>query len=112
MFCLRLDKISTLIYWTPKSGCSSIKTLYQAYENIEGYIHNGKYNKDVSTDIPDEILRDYTIIWVIRNPYERFVSGYVNKYLLGGELYNSLSITTVPNFESFVNTFKDNSKII
>ena len=65
--------------WNPKCGCSSVKRImyYIEKKNIvsNGIIH--PYNGFSS--IPNNIQLYDTII-VVRNPYLRIVSGFLNKY--------------------------------
>lgn len=84
MFFL-IDHNKKIIFgWSAKCGCTHIKIIFKYLtENIIQYnqikIHNGTYNKLPSNH------KDYKIILIIRNPFERIISGYNDKYGLSGE---------------------------
>jgi hypothetical protein len=87
-----------ILCWSPKCGCSHIKYLYT-------FIQTNKKNNEIQNTsfckLPVDI-ENYTTIVIIRNPYKRIVSGFLEKYMLGGEfrhLYETLPIT----FNDFVN---------
>jgi len=87
-----------IIGWNGKCGCSHIKTiyLYLKKKKLENKIHT----HEVDNKLPENV-RDYTTIIICRNPYERVVSGFLDKYKINGEfrrLFNQTSLT----FSQFV----------
>ncbi len=81
------------------------KYLAQNVVNFEGR-HIGTYNE---LGVIDD---SYTVILIIRNPFERLVSGYLEKYRIDGPLRKKWNISTVLNFESFVDELVNESKVI
>jgi hypothetical protein len=63
--------------WSAKCGCSHIKNIYWFLQtgNLENLIHT---HKDVN-NLPDDI-ENYTTIIITRNPYNRIISGFLDKY--------------------------------
>lgn len=79
MYFLTCNKTKTIMGWSGKSGCSHTKRIfrYLAYnQDIDNHdkIHQNTYNK-----LPGDIS-NYTIILIMRNPYKRLVSGFLEKY--------------------------------
>jgi hypothetical protein len=76
MFFLVDNKAKIIFGWSAKSGCCHIKNLFcfLVHNAIWNESHVGSYNK-----LPDNTT-DYTIILIVRNPYERLISGYLEKY--------------------------------
>lgn len=74
-----IDKKRKIIFgWSAKCGCTHLKNIYNYYNGIKkdiNELHNGTYNT-----LPKD-YEEYEIIIVIRNPYERIVSGFRDKYL-------------------------------
>lgn len=92
------DKNKVLFGWSAKCGCSHIKHIYF-------YLTTGSVIKNIHTDnaknkLPDNI-QDYTTVIIARNPYERIISGFLNKYRTGGE-YRDLYKTSFLSFSQFV----------
>ena len=98
-----LEKKKIIFFWSAKCGCSTLKTILARYlhiDNPEKYknIHLNeelknlfdKYNKEKN-------YKNYDIVMLIRNPYKRLVSGFLNKYV------NRLHYKNPPNS----NCFKD-----
>lgn len=91
-----LDKLKLIIFWSPKCGCSTLKHLLAVYFNIldpkYAHIH---VNKELQEKIKnsmkrkDEDYKNYDIAMLIRNPYERLVSGFLNKYVLNTHYYKN-----------------------
>ena len=87
------EKYNYLIRWNGKSGCSYFRQLFL-------YLHESELKKkpknkwhDLNIDfpLPKEIaLKKVTKLVLVRNPYERVVSMFCNKYC-GGEGHNLLS---------------------
>ncbi len=96
--------------WSAKCGCSHIKKIYYylTTNDIEHTIHTTKdYNK---IGIIDD---EYKILLFIRNPYERIVSGFLNKYKDNGPYRNRWDNNTKLTFNNFVNELiKNDYKMI
>ncbi len=113
-----IDKNKKIVFgWSAKCGCSHIKTLFlfltrNKIYDIEDIHRECKYlgiNEIINN------INDYTIIIISRNPYDRLISGFLEKYTYLHYLHNpnieekatiriwennlSLSIT----FNNFVN---------
>lgn len=64
--------------YSAKSGCSHIKRIYW-------YLTENSFDRELHIDpkeymsIPDN-YKQYTFILIVRNPYERLVSGFLDKY--------------------------------
>lgn len=93
------SKKKILFGWSAKCGCSHIKNIYWFLQtnNINNVIHSAN---DMN-NLPDDI-ENYTSILIIRNPYKRIVSGFLDKYRKNGEFrklwkYNNIT------FSMFVN---------
>jgi hypothetical protein len=73
-----IDEQNKIIFgWSAKCGCSLIKKIFW-------FLINGNENNQIHTDkdynnLPDDIT-NYTTILIIRNPYERIISGFLDKY--------------------------------
>ena len=82
MYFIRDKKKKILYGWSAKSGCSHIKKIlkYLMYNKLNATIHtNEEYG-------PYE--EEETIILFIRNPYERLISGFIDKYTKQGQYRN------------------------
>ena len=76
-------KLKIIFGWSAKCGCSHIKKIFWFLQNnkIDNKIHTVKERLILPNDI-----ENYTTILIIRNPYERIISGFLNKYNKIGEL--------------------------
>lgn len=85
--------------WSAKCGCSHIKKIFWYLKtNDENYEIHRKEEHGV---LPDDV-NHYTVIIIVRDPLERLVSGFLDKYRTWGEFrgnWRNKSIT----FENFVN---------
>lgn len=81
MYFLVDSRRKILFGWSAKCGCSHIKRIfYFLKNNKESNIIHGR--KDYSK-LPIDIEK-YTTIIISRNPYDRIVSGFLDKYKPGG----------------------------
>jgi len=96
--------------WNPKCGCTHIKTIYLYLTGKEVNIDNMNYDKlhSLPWDKLPFNINDYTIIIIIRNPYERLVSGYIDKYKENGEFRNRWNNNIPLTFNNFVNELLKN----
>lgn len=89
MYFLVDDRHRFLIGWSAKAGCTAIKRWYNnalglGISNREIHAVIG-YGDTVFTNVdkfPRQHYDGYKKICLIRNPYKRLVSGYVNKYVI------------------------------
>lgn len=97
-----LEKKKLIIFWSPKCGCTTLKTILSHYFNLDNKInvHKSKF-LNFKTNNQSSYKKDvkYDILFLIRNPYDRLVSGFVDKYVTG-KLKNPKNCN---NFEDFVN---------
>ena len=87
-----------LFGWSAKCGCSHIKRIFYFLKNKKenAVIHGHKdYNK-----LPSDI-ENYTTIIISRSPYERIVSGFLDKYKPGGSFRHLWKHDTI-TFANFV----------
>lgn len=90
--------------WSAKCGCSHVKTVFYFLTSGDKSpkIHSSKDSNALPINI-----QEYTTIIVSRNPYERLVSGFLDKYKPNGEfrhLWKSYPLT----FSNFVNALLKN----
>ena len=98
MFFLIDVNLKIIIGWSPKSGCSHIKKIIRFLQTN---------NFDHETHIPDDIgilpndIENYVTILIIRNPYERLISGFLDKYRKSGEFIQRWKHPTI-TFSKFI----------
>lgn len=71
------DKNKIIIGWSAKCGCSHIKKIFY-YLNNQDY-SNDKLHRCYNSKLPSNI-NEYTTFIIVRNPYQRIVSGFIEKY--------------------------------
>ena len=98
MFFLVDTNIKIIFGWSAKCGCSHIKEIYWFLQtnNLNNLIHTDKDYYNLPNDI-----ENYTTIIIIRNPYKRIISGFLDKYKKNGE-YRYLWKDSVLSFSQFV----------
>ena len=117
MYCIYENNIC--FWWNPKCGCSFIKKLFKYLLNqeikytdaIDWRLHENTRN------LYRPIMKDYTHVLFIRNPYHRLVSGFIQIYI---KEWGPLHIRLAPGiyehrlqqltFNQFVNTVLKNKK--
>lgn len=113
-----VDNINKVIFgWSAKCGCSLVKRifryLYGTSTNDQEFIdvvNNHIFSKDFAI-LPDDI-ENYTTIIISRNPYKRIVSGFLDKYKMGGEFRHLWKYNYI-TFSIFVNELiKNNWNVI
>lgn len=90
--------------WSAKCGCSHIKYIFWFLQNnnVDNQIHTTKdYNS-----LPNDIEK-YTTIMISRNPYKRIISGFLDKYRIGGEFRDLWKYNTI-TFSMFVSELEKN----
>lgn len=81
-----IDKDLKIIFgWSAKCGCSHFKKIiyFLMTDNIDHVIHTEKDYNNSLNDIENDI-ENYTTILIIRNPYKRIISGFLQKYNKNG----------------------------
>tara|TARA_A100001015_G_scaffold314141_1_gene422935 strand:- start:523 stop:1218 length:696 start_codon:yes stop_codon:yes gene_type:complete len=99
MFFL-VDTNKKIIFgWSAKCGCSHIKNIFWFLKTnkLKNQIHT---MKEMKFKLPDDIENYITII-IIRNPYERILSGFLDKYKKNGAFRHSWK-DSVLSFSKFV----------
>jgi len=84
--------------WSAKCGCSHIKNIFWFLQsdNLENLIHTVKDDNELPNDI-----ENYITIIIVRNPYKRLISGFIDKYRKTGE-YRHLWKDSFLSFSQFV----------
>lgn len=109
MYFLIDEKKKVIFGWSAKCGCSHIKKIYWYLQN--SIIDNKIHSKKEWNNLPNDI-ENYTTILIIRNPYERIVSGFLNKYKNNGQFRYLWKHDTL-TFSNFVDKLiKNDWKII
>jgi len=103
MYFLVDEQKMVIFGWSAKCGCSHVKRLYNfLVGNVNIDLHSTKNTEHI---FPENI-QDYTVIIVVRDPFERIVSGFLNKYKIGLQYYNCWTENTNAQpltFRNFVN---------
>ena len=97
MYFLIGEKHKVLFGWNPKCGCTHIKRIRNFFEEDKKGLHQ-KYEDNY---LPENIA-DYTIIILIRNPYKRIISGFLDKYRENGQYREKWLNKTPLTFANFV----------
>lgn len=108
MYFMR-DKKKIIFGWSAKCGCSHLKMIYQylTMNTIDfDKRHQNKKNKLGFID------PSYTIIIVIRNPFIRLISGFLEKYRNNGPFRVKWKTEKILNFNNFVNELVKKSNFI
>jgi hypothetical protein len=75
-----IDRKNKVIFgWSAKCGCSHVKKLFYFLKN-ENHTKQRYLHRDDNIQLPGDDINDYVIIVFTRNPYERLVSGFLDKY--------------------------------
>jgi hypothetical protein len=95
-------KLKIIIGWSAKCGCTHIKHIFEYF--IAGV---NKTSSDIhstiqqyTTTLPHDI-QNYHVVMILRNPFDRIVSGFLDKYKKGGPLRNNWPNDTI-TFSQFV----------
>jgi hypothetical protein len=110
------NKDYKIIFGTsPKSGNTFIRRLHTYIECIDNYegcvggFVNGITHRVPSSPLPDH-LSGYIIYIVLRNPFERVISGFLDKYNKTHPYRKQYWTSKMPcTFKNFVNQLKNNS---
>lgn len=98
MYFLVDEEKQVIFGWSPKCGCSHIKKLFWFLKlnDLNHVIHTSREMKRLPKNV-----QNYTIIMIVRNPYKRLVSGFLDKYRQGGEYRYKWKESTI-TFSAFV----------
>lgn len=83
MYFLESKKAKVVFGWSAKCGCTHIKRLFKYLEGDVSYKNANVHTGNTYGTLPSHIGDDVTIIIITRNPYERLVSGFFDKYKKG-----------------------------
>jgi len=101
MFFL-IDNSRKIVFgWSPKSGCTHVKKIYH-YLTKSVNISQVHHNTDYKNELPIDIY-NYVSILIIRNPYERLVSGFLDRYRPTNNTRKMRWKPKTITFEMFVN---------
>ena len=98
MFFLVDKNVKIIFGWSAKCACSHIKKIFWFLQNNN--MDNKIHTANDCFNLPDDINNYETIIFC-RNPYERIVSGFLDKYNKNGQFrhyWNNDNIT----FSNFI----------
>lgn len=101
MYFLTDEKRKISFGWSAKSGCSHVKNLFSFLTKNERRPNDEKLHQDFDYQGPPN-PQTYGFFIFIRNPYERIVSGFLEKYKASGEFHHLWSKTKTLTFENFV----------
>jgi hypothetical protein len=95
-----IDYVNKIIFgWSPKCGCTHIRTIFQFL--ISNQLEGNQQKGPIFPPLPDDI-ENYTILVFFRNPYERLISGFLDKYQKNGEFRDSKWNNSFLSFSQFV----------
>lgn len=105
MFFLIDNNKKIVLGWSAKCGCSHIKKIffYLRDDKILNYVH-----VDDKNNIEELNMGNYIVIIISRNPYERIISGLLDKYKPNGEFRNRWKDNTL-SFTLFVDKLVNNN---
>ena len=115
-FCYVSDARKLIVFWAPKSACSSIGEwfYYGVIQGLDGKPLGGEdarillYKQGYAKSISDinrnaKKYASFTKIIVLRHPLTRLVSGFVNKFVL----YNGRWLAKYDDLEDFAKSIVD-----
>ena len=89
MYFLVNDKKKFIVGWSAKCGCSAIKQWFIEVSGIETektlrhkVLGFGRTKWSNINKYSAEVYKNYKRFILVRDPYKRLVSGYVNKYVI------------------------------
>ena len=90
-----------VIGWSPKCGCTHIKRVYLDMINHPAAKLKFVHGLWPYARLP-KLIENYDVVIVTRSPYERLVSGFIDKYAPNGECRFMWPDTLPLSFENFV----------
>lgn len=105
MYYLIDEKFKIVFGWSTKCGCTHVKLLFY-------FLKNNIFKKPLHTpadygSLPNDI-ENYIVILIIRNPYQRIISGFLNKYGVDGQYLYLWKHDTI-TFSKFVDELSKNN---
>lgn len=90
--------------WSPKCGCTHLKAVVLFARNgIIDHNPHGPHHRPLFLQSLPENLHEWTVMAVVRSPYERVVSGFLDKYAPNGQFRHLWEPETL-TFGGFINT--------
>ena len=77
-------KSKSVLIWSPKCACSTLKKYFVKHIckiNINSKFENIVKKNIISCNDYNKIPKNYRIYWGVRDPFERIVSCYINKFI-------------------------------
>lgn len=103
-----IDEPNKVIFvWNAKCGCSHIKKIFYYLTGDKDFNKIHRSSEYIVHKLLDN-LNKYTVIMIIRNPYERLVSGFLHKFRKNGEAFKVLGNDIIPTFNNLITYIKDN----
>jgi len=99
MYFLKDSNKKVIFGWSAKCGCSHIKRIFYYLTKGE---ENATIHKKGEINNIRHITDDYKIILIIRNPYEKLISGFIDKYNDKGQFRSRWDDSIPLTFENFV----------
>lgn len=93
--------------WSAKCGCSGIRNMSHY---LSGKIIEPCYSSNDFCELPKN-MEEYKIIIIIRNPYERIISGFIDKYVRGKEFIGMWDNEIPLTFTNFVGQLMEKTGI-
>lgn len=107
MYFIIDHKLNIIFGWSAKCGCSHLKKIcWYLIDNLIIENNDVHINKSYS-QLPVNINK-YKIIIIIRNPYERLISGFLEKYNINS-YYRKIWKKSTITFTSFVDELVKNN---
>jgi hypothetical protein len=116
MYFIKDEKQKVAFGWSPKSGCTHIKSIYCHLKNIKVKGLNTDEDPNEDNEIYDSVHNikgfrghldrsniDWTVLFFLRNPYERLVSGFMDKYGYKSQFRSMWKVDETLSFYNFTN---------
>lgn len=104
------EKNKVIFGWNAKCGCSHIKKIFYYLTGDKDLNTIHRPSNYIVPKLLDD-LNKYTVIMIIRNPYERLVSGFLNKFRKNDEAFKMLGNNIIPTFNNLIIYIKDDKYI-
>lgn len=110
MYFMTNEKHKVIFGWSAKCGCSHIKKIFLFLNNTK-YINNYVHIQITYGKLPKNI-ENYKVILIIRNPYKRIISGFLDKYKKNGSYFKDWKTNLPLTFTNFVDKLIEPNTII
>ena len=107
MFPLYLHDYKITLWWSAKCGCSTIKNIYKniILQQNDTDLHNDSYFYF------DEKYLHYTNILIVRNPIDRFISGYLGFFKTFVNMYQISEDLTFKEYVKLILKYRNNNNL-